>query len=132
MDGDWGNILYIVLMIVFVIFGALKKKKPVNAPQANVDIQPEHKMSNSVESIFESLLGGNVFEAQQEHPYDVIQDEIVDEKIEDLQGEEIKKEPVEYSSPILKELDDDEIEDDDEIDWKQAIIYREILDRKYI
>ena len=132
MDGDWGNILYIVLMIVFVIFGALKKKKPVNNPQADVDIQSEDKMSTSVESIFGSLLGGNIFEAEQEHPYGVIQDEIVEEKIEDLQREKIKNEPVKYSSPILKEIEDDDSEEEEDSDWKQAIIYREILDRKYI
>ncbi|MRT91636.1 hypothetical protein [Ancylomarina sp. 16SWW S1-10-2] len=132
MKGDWGNILYIVLMIVFVIFGALKKKKPVNIPQADDDLQPEGKLSTSVEHIFDSLLGGNVFEAEQEHPYGVMQDEIVEDKIEEIPIDKIKREPIKYRSPAIKEVEDDEFEDDDEIDWKQAIIYREILDRKYI
>lgn len=130
MEGGWGNILYIVLMVLFVIFGALKKKRPVNNLQADVDSQSEGEMSTSVEDIFGSLLGGNAFEAQEEHPYRVMQEEIVEEEVVDLQREEIKTEPVKYSSPILMEFEDDE--EDDEFDWKQAIISREILDRKYI
>lgn len=132
MDGDWGNILYFVLMAAFVIFGALKKKKPVNNPQANSDIQPEREMPSSVENIFNSLLGGNVFEPQHEHPYQEFQDEIVEEEIVDLPREEIKIESVKYSSPIIMEAEDVDEADDLEFDWKQAIISKEILDRKYI
>ncbi len=133
MDGDWGNILYFVLMALFVIFGALKKKKPVNNPQANSDIQPESEMPSGVENIFNSLLGGNAFEDQQVHPYQVIQEEeIVEEEIVDLPRKEIKIESVKYSSPILMEVDEAEDGDYIEIDWKQAIISKEILDRKYI
>jgi len=132
MDGDWGNILYFVLMALFVIFGALKKKKPVNNPQANSDIQSEGEMPSSVENIFDSLLGRDAFEGHQVHPYQVIQEEIVAEEIVDLPRKEIKIESVKYSSPILMEVDEAEDGDNIEIDWKQAIISKEILDRKYI
>tara|TARA_R110001583_G_scaffold74156_6_gene205604 strand:- start:9287 stop:9685 length:399 start_codon:yes stop_codon:yes gene_type:complete len=132
MDGDWGNILYFVLMALFVIFGALKKKKPVNNPQANSDIQSEGEMPSSVENIFNSLLGGDAFQDQQVHPYQVIQEEIVEEEIVDLPRKEMKIESVKYSSPILMEVDEAEDGDNIEFDWKQAIISKEILDRKYI
>ncbi len=135
MDGDWGNILYLILMALFVVFGALKKKKPVNNPQVNSDIQPEGELPTSVENIFDSLLGRDTFESQQEHPYQVIQEEIVQEEIVDLPREEIKTEPVKYSSPIVMEVEDveeAELGDTIEFDWKQAIISKEILDRKYI
>ncbi len=49
--------------------------------------------------------------------------------------EEIKTEPVKYSSPIVMEVEDveeAELGDTIEFDWKQAIISKEILDRKYI
>ena len=132
MDGDWGNVLYFVLMALFVIFGALKKKKPVNNPQASSDIQPESEMPSSVENIFDSLLGRDAFQDQQVHPYQVIQEEIVEEEIVDLPRKEIKIESVKYSSPIVMEVDEEEDGDNIEIDWKQAIISKEILDRKYI
>lgn len=132
MDGDWGNILYFVLMAVFVIFGAIKKKKPVNNSQANSDIQPESEMPSSVENIFNSLLGGNAFEPQHEHPYQELQEEIVEDEIVDLPREEIKIESVKYSSPIVMEAEEVDEADDLEFDWKQAIISKEILDRKYI
>ena len=119
-------------MALFVIFGALKKKKPVSNPQANSDIQSEGEMPSSVENIFDSLLGRDAFEGQQVHPYQVIQEEIVEEEIVDLPRKEIKIESVKYSSPIVMEVDEAEDGDYIEIDWKQAIISKEILDRKYI
>ncbi len=95
-----------MLMAVFVIFGAIKKKKPVNNSQANSDIQSEGEMPSSVENVFNSLLGGNAFEPQQEHPYQVIQEEIVEDEIVDLPRREIKVESVKYSSPVVMEVED--------------------------
>ena len=135
MDGDWGNILYLILMALFVIFGALKKKKPVNKPQANIDIQAEEEMPTRIENIFDSLLGADAFESQQQHPYQVMQEEFIEEDIEDLPREEVKTETVKHNSPSLVEIEDvDEVEEEEslEFDWKQAIISKEILDRKYI
>lgn len=133
MDGDWGNILYLILMALFVIFGALKKKKPVNKPQVNTDIQSEEEMPTRIENIFDSLLGTDSFEPQQQHPYQVVQEEYIEEEVEDLPREEIKIEPVKYTSPLDVEVEDEVEEGDNlEFDWKQAIISKEILDRKYI
>ena len=117
MDGDWGNILYFVLMAVFVIFGAIKKKKPVNNSQANSDIQSEGEMPSSVENIFDSLLGRGAFEDQQVHPYQVIQEEFVEEEIVDLPRKETKIEPVKYSSPIVMEIEDIDEADDDNVEF---------------
>jgi hypothetical protein len=135
MDGDWGNILYFILMALFVIFGALKKKKAVNNPQVNSDIQLEEEMPARVENIFDSLLGRDSFEGQQVHPYQVIQEEFVEEDIVDLPRKEMKIEPVKHNSPLPVDIEDvDEVEEGEslEFDWKQAIISKEILDRKYI
>ena len=135
MDGDWGNILYFVLMVLFVIFGALKKKKPVSKPQVNTDTYSEDEELTDVEKIFDSLLGRNPFEAQQEHPYNATEDEFVDEETIDLPKEKPKEEIVKSNSPLTMEveyIDEDEFEESDEFNWKQAIISKEILDRKYI
>lgn len=135
MDGDWGNILYLILMALFVIFGALKKKKPVNKPQADTDIQQEEEMPTRIENIFDSLLGTDTFEPQQQYPYQVLQEETVEEEIVDLPRKEIKIESVKHNAPLVMEIEEiDEAEDGDDIefDWKQAIISKEILDRKYI
>ena len=137
MDGDWGNILYFILMALFVIFGALKKKKTVNKSQADTNIQPEGEMPTGIENIFDSLLGAEAFEPQKKYPYQEKQEEIVEEKIEKLSREDVKIESVEYRAPIVMEVEDiDEttVEDRDsiEFDWKQAIISKEFLDRKYI
>lgn len=133
MDGDWGNILYLILMALFVIFGALKKKKPVNKLQANTDIQPEEEMPTRMESIFDSLLGADSFEPQQQHPYQVMREEFIEEEIEDVSREEVTVESTKYNSPLEVEIEDiDEEGDNLEFDWKQAIISKEILDRKYI
>lgn len=137
MDGDWGNILYLVLMALFIIYGALKKKKPANKLQANSEIQSEEEIPTGIEKIFDSLIGADSFQTQQEHPYQVVQEEFVEDEINNLPKEEIKVESVKSNTPLIMEVEHlDELESEDgdelEIDWKQAIISKEILDRKYI
>lgn len=137
MDGDWGNIVYLVLMALFIIYGALKKKKPANKLQANNDTQSEEEIPTGIEKIFDSLIGADSFQTQQEHPYQVVQEEFAEDEIKNLPKEEIKVESVKYNSPLVMEVEhldefDSEDSDDVEIDWKQAIISKEILDRKYI
>lgn len=138
MKGDWGNILPFILMALFAIFGAInKKKKPVNKLQGDEAERSEDEMPASIENIFDSLLGADAFETQESHPYQGIQDEIVEDEIEDFPKEEIKVESVSGGTPLIMEVEDLEnagegLEVNQEFDWKQAIISKEILDRKYI
>jgi len=138
MDDNWGNILYLILMALFVIVGALKKKKkPVENFENNVAERAEEEMPANIENIFDAILGADTFAPQQDHPYQVIQEEIIEEETEDLSIEDIKNESIEYTTPkemIIEDLDEveEELEENQEIDWRQAIISKEILDRKYI
>ncbi|RZT97212.1 hypothetical protein EV201_1871 [Ancylomarina subtilis] len=137
MDDNWGNILYLILMALFVIVGALKKKnKPIVHSDGTTPGKAEDDIPTGIDSIFESLLGGEAFAPQQEHPYQEIQEEIV-EKEEKAPTYKAPIEPIEYGIPkkvVVEELnqEDEVAEEREEFDWKQAIIYKEILDRKYI
>jgi hypothetical protein len=144
MDDSWGNIIYLIAMAIFVIFGALKKKKPATVvhPPDESEMQSGADPKSSLDSIFETLLGHEVPE-----PYVQPVEEVLPEKEESMMEEytRLKKGKTEerregQKDPLLSNLKtshikteqkmdlDDEIE---EIDWRQAIIYREILDRKY-
>ncbi|MCZ4693282.1 hypothetical protein DWB61_02190 [Ancylomarina euxinus] len=137
MDDNWGNILYLILMALFVIVGALKKKKkPVENFEGAAE-RAEDEMPASIESLFDSLLGANTFAPESEHPYHVVQDEFVDEEDDQLPSSEMKVESKSFNSSkevvVEKFVEDEEdIEENEEFDWRQAIIYKEILDRKYI
>ena len=137
MDDNWGNILYLILMALFVIVGALKKKnKPIVHSESKSSERADGEISSGIDSIFESLLGGEAFAPQQEYPYPEIFEEIAEKEDEPSPNYEAHIESVEYDTPkavvveeMIQEEDDDEGE---EFDWRQAIIYKEILDRKYI
>ena len=134
MDENWGNILPFILMALFAIYSAINKKKKA-ANSLISDEKEEDERPSDLENIFGSLLGANTFEPQQEHPYQVMQDEFIEDEIEDLPREEVKIESVKYNSPLKVEVEDvvEEMDEDViEFDWKQAIISKEILDRKYI
>ena len=138
MDGDWGNIVYLILMVLFVIVGALKKKKkPVDNFESTAAERAEDEMPAGIENLFDTLLGTNTFAPQEEHPYHVMQEEFVDEEDDVLPGFEAKVESKRFNSPkevVVEKLivDEEDIEENEEFDWRQAIIYKEILDRKYI
>jgi len=137
MDDNWGNILYIILMALFVIVGALKKKKkPVHEPESFAAERAEDEIPSSLENIFDTLLGADAFTPEEQELYKV-------EKVERIEDKEPKVEPdfeeeiesIEYDSPgmvVLEELEDEILEEEERIDWRQAIISKEILDRKYI
>ncbi len=142
MDDNWGNILYLILMALFVIVGALKKKKkPVENFESAAVERAEDDAPVGIENIFDTILGANSFTPQQEHPYQAIEDELVEEKQEvltDYKPEvESELESLEHNSLSILEVED--LSDDEEMagengefDWRQAIISKEILDRKYI
>lgn len=140
MDDNWGNILYIIVMVLFVLVGALKKKKPpvaVSPPDDGELAQsPTQPVDRSLESMLEVLLGKEVAQPYYQPIEKRIEEEeyiIEDENVLDV------KEPVVLSSENrknttfsdLKLLYDQNEDDSDEIDWQKAIIYKEILDRKY-
>ncbi len=142
MDDKWGNILYLIVMALFVIVGALKKKKPpvaVSPPDEGEDYQQAApKAPSGFESLFESLLGNEI-----PTPYVQSIEDATPEREETMMEEYTRLESVkakayeDKKSSALSDLkliykEEEQIEsDEDEIDWRQAIIYKEILDRKY-
>jgi len=135
MDDNWGNILYIILMALFVIVGALKKKKkPVQDPESFTAERAEDEIPSNLENIFDTLLGANEFTPEEQELYKVHQVETIEEKEIDTDYED-EIESIEYDSPkldVLEEIEDEEIIEEESFDWRQAIISKEILDRKYI
>lgn len=148
MDDGWGNIAYLVLIALFAIVSALKKKKPtvvVHPPDdGEVLQQTTSEPSTGLESILESFLGNEI-----PKPYVKPVEEVIPEREETMmeeyarlqkmkaeaRGEKEKEKPVLLGlKSIYSDIDDQDklLEDSEEqIDWRQAIIYKEILDRKY-
>jgi len=142
MDDNWGNILYLILMVLFVIAGALKKKKkPVENFETPAAERAEDEMPANIENLLDTILGANSFAPQQEQPYQIVEEDIVEEREEVLPkyeaGVESQLESVESDIPRIIEVEDltheeETLGETEEFDWRQAIISKEILDRKYI
>ncbi len=145
MDGDWGNIIYLIAVVLFGIISMLKKKKPpvaVAPPEDGEFEQQEFEPKEGLESVLEAFLGGAIPKSQVqavEEPEPVRQESMMEEY--NRREREKAKERVETKKSTFGGLDSisidriDEIEEEEdeseEIDWRQAIIYKEILDRKY-
>ncbi|MBI9056221.1 MAG: hypothetical protein JEZ01_00475 [Labilibaculum sp.] len=145
MDGDWGNIIYLIAVVLFGIISMLKKKKPpvaVAPPEDGEVEQQEFEPKEGLESVLEAFLGGAIPKSQVqavEEPEPVRQESMMEEY--NRREREKAEERVETKKSTFGGLDSisidriDEIEEEEveseEIDWRQAIIYKEILDRKY-
>jgi len=138
MDDTWGNILYIILMALFVIVGALKKKKkPVQEPESFTAERAEDEMPSNLERVFDTLLGANAFTPEEQELYDIPHvTKLAEEEVPGVETDyEDEIESIEYDSPeqvVFEEIDDEIVEEEEDFDWRQAIISKEILDRKYI
>lgn len=154
MDDSWGNIIYLIAAALFGIVSMLRKKKRPNTLSPPVDDddeilqQPKAKSSGDMESIFEALLGtpsaDSYTQPIESAEYDV---EVEPEREETMMEEYHRKEKLkaeareEKTKSTLTNLDairkegeeqSESIDEEEEkIDWRQAIIYKEILDRKY-
>ncbi|MDM8159145.1 hypothetical protein QUH73_04855 [Labilibaculum sp. K2S] len=145
MDDSWGNILYYVIVALFVIVGALKKKKPAAVlppDDGEIHQRSEPETQGGFETLFETLLGNEIprpyvqpVEDTIPEPKETMMEEYT--RLQKLKEEvhEEKKEPVFadlksiYSdTDVQNELEEDQ---EEEIDWRKAIIHKEILDRRY-
>lgn len=153
MDEGWGNIIYLIILAIVGIFSSIKKskKKPVpmtppddgeifeqSAPQAP-------KSQNDFESVFEALLGQKISESYHEEEKweteaPVAEQEVVLDSVPEQKDP--RESSIEYTEKrqistfdalkdLYKEEAEEEDDDSEEIDWSQAIIYKEILERKY-
>ena len=150
MDGDWGNIIYLIAAVLFGIISMFKKKKQPNAvspPDVDEDFeQPTVEPSSGFDSVLETLLGvempkqnAQTIKEQELEPEPARQETMMEEyerkeKEKAALYTETKNESLSsLDSLYTNEVDEIEAEDEEkeEIDWRQAIIYKEILDRKY-
>ncbi|WP_282015286.1 hypothetical protein [Marinifilum flexuosum] len=153
MDEGWGNIIYLIILAIVGIFSSIKKNKkkpvPISPPDdgeiAEQSAPQTTKPQNDFESVFEALLG-----QQRPEPYheeeeweteapiaeqEVVLDSVPEQKDPRESSIEYTKKRQISSLDALKDLYQEEAEeeedDGEEIDWRQAIIYKEILERKY-
>ncbi|NOU58829.1 hypothetical protein [Marinifilum caeruleilacunae] len=154
MEDGWGNIIYLIIAAIVGIFSSLKKKKkpiPMSPPDdgevAEQTAPQPPKQESDFESVFEALLGQPAPQPyQEETEWEEEEEEIFAEKETVLDSVPEQKNPLETSIEYneerkissfdaLKKLYSDEEDEEEvereEIDWRQAIIYKEILDRKY-
>ncbi|WP_321306096.1 hypothetical protein [Marinifilum fragile] len=151
MDEGWGNIIYLIIIAIVGIISSIKKSKkkpvPISPPDdgelAEQTTSQTPKPQNDFESIFEALLGQQKPEPYQEYEEWETETPIAEQEVildsvpEQKDPRESSIEYIEKNKPstfdALKSLyqEEEEEDDGDEIDWRQAIIYKEILERKY-
>ncbi|RUT79269.1 hypothetical protein [Ancylomarina longa] len=147
MDDSWGNIIYLLLMVVFVVVGLLKKKKPaVSAPppsQGDFSTLSKSVPKSGLDSVLEALLGNEItIPYAEEEVSQQIEVELTDKSISDykmeMQEKKVAEKPKESVFENLHTIFHEEEEEEEsnnsewqEVDWRKAIIYKEILDRKY-
>lgn len=148
MDDRWGDILYLVFLVLLLVVGALKKKKvqkPVPPVQESDTPQSVDEKPSGFETVLETLLGEEMVKTlkeDQEQEMVTIAGEPahVDEIKEKEKG---KSETFAHTKPVQKinmlfqeeeqedDLDRTDFSDVQETNWRDAIIYSEIINRKY-
>ena len=152
MEDGWGNIIYLIIAAIVGIYSSLKKKKkpvPMSPPDegeiAEQSAPKAPKPQNDFESVFEALLGQQTPDPYQEeeeweaetpiNEQEEILDSVPEQKDPRESSIEYTEKPQTSTFDTLKNLykeEEEEVEEDrEEIDWRQAIIYKEILERKY-
>ncbi|MFA8434023.1 MAG: hypothetical protein ACEPOZ_05860 [Marinifilaceae bacterium] len=142
MDDKWGDILYLLLMVLLLVVGALKKNKANKTakPVPNEASPGERgEKSSGFETVLEALLGKEVvhtFEPEEDLYQNENQrypDEVIE--LEEDEIDQVMKEPERIQTMEERKkspsTDEDEVAETEEIDWRQAIIYSEIINRKY-
>ena len=154
MEDRWGDILYLVFMVLLLIVGAIKKGKAGKLSPSEPKSQPEEKEpASGLEVILESMLEGKEeFAAEEKGTAQSLELESVPENqisvtrryTEKKQRSSLRGEDP-FSSDIFtlgnvvkesyKDLEGEEEEcpriDFSKTDWQDAIIYSEIMNRKY-
>lgn len=155
-NNDWTDILYILVAVAFGIIGKLAKKKNTPVPKKKVHPEPEEfvvgentpqseefvveestppQKQSKAESIFDTIFE-KVFYEDLSAPVDKQSEETMPEE---SSMEEIKEEPVVKKSglaELLEKRHEEELKEEAEreaagFDLREAVIYSEILNKKY-
>jgi hypothetical protein len=136
---DFGDLIYWVLTIGVIVFGALSKKKK-EKQKTNVDffgeeIETEKQVEPSKDKLgglFDFLVEENEDRYSENLPGEMQVSPVVED---DVVGKLDAKNNIYKRENKRKKEKNIEIENvadyDDVIDWRQAIIHSEILNRKY-
>ncbi len=145
--GESGNIVVILLTIAYVIYSFYKKSRKMSKPeQATVpegEEQPSKKMGDWFEEVFSEKDSGEVKpEPEGTYPWTRHQQPLesrkdpepfLDEELKMYKGGEYADAPV-VASPqentILQE-EDSEVSATHQYEWRRAVIYAEILNKRY-
>ena len=125
---SFGNIIYLILIAVFAIYSSQKKKRKSQGASSNVNKKP---------SFFEELLSGEQLNIVPEP--NVVYEEDIDPEGFEFKEEQVtvEKEDIINSETMIKDSPKEEnfieeIKDKGiDFDLRQAVIYSEILKRKY-
>lgn len=143
MEDRWGDILYLIFMVLLLVAGAIKKnksRKTVSTVPNEGPVRTEDEKASGFETVLETLLGEDVIRTmkEEEKPRQIPTLEEIETEVYDFEKEEeietfIPVKPVqgEVKKKILMEIEEEEGFLSEEIDWRKAIIYSEILNRKY-
>jgi len=136
---DFGDLIYWVLTIGVIVFGALSKKKK-EKQKTNVDFFGEEIETEQQVAPSKDKLGG-LFDFLVEENEDNYSENLPDEMqvsplVEDAVVEKLDTKNNIYKKDNKRKKEKNiEIENiadyDDVVDWRQAIIHSEILNRKY-
>ncbi|MCF8373370.1 MAG: hypothetical protein K9H64_17255 [Bacteroidales bacterium] len=149
-DFDWGNLLYLLAIILFAVFGSRKKKKPANTPY---DTEPER---NKEPGILERLFSEEIYQPQpefvqpesevdwhQQERYTAtfasneFEEEEVAAKVEKYGYAESTISAINYEENNVDERDNEEVPSKnypeifgEAFDLRRAVVYSEILKRR--
>ncbi len=134
MDESLGNIIYLIIVVVGILSGLWKKKKKAIFQPVPEEIKNETETSSLNEAMEQEAFFDEDFRRER------FETEKPMSRTAQMKAEVEKKNPekeIEQSAngsgfnPILDFDREEEAQTEEEIDWKQAIIYKEILDPKY-
>jgi len=142
---DWTDVLYILVAVVFGIIGklaqrrnkAVSKKKVVSQPEEIVvDESAQQSRKSKSESFFDTIFE-SVFE--EETSTSVVEEsgkeiDLVEKTKKETQAQSVSE--LKGLDALLKKRHDEELEEEAErnrirFDLRQAVVYSEILNRKY-
>lgn len=141
--GDWLYIVILVITGISGLFSKYKKKqtKPVQRPNKEVCAEPEVTPQKGFWEIFKEML-----EPEQEEPEQEMKRQAIKEVVQEKKHLEPKSVVVSADEPPVTEhleqhkqpvttsesnIPSAEVEFGMVIDWRKAVVYAEILNRKY-
>ena len=148
-DFDFGNILYLIALILFAVLGSRKKKKPRTAPSENFKEQ-----ENSETTFFEKILSGDISSTNPRFEYNnedvVYEDGYSEENVADKNKEVYQTTKSNIQPQVNYQVENLVVRDDvtsetvtlttheklnellgGPFDLEKAVIYSEILKRKH-